>query len=177
MKTLIVSLALAVISFNAFADGLFRADFGYVMDETNNGSDTKNSRQLIDVYGAYVFDQGWLILGEYAMEKDDSTSGGSTTEGNRTSFGPGFGWMSRDPVGMYATATYFFSSKYNVNGSSYDGWGYQIELGLKVDLSKVFLTTGLAYEAFDYSKNNGNSLSPDYKQNHIAPHVGLQIEF
>jgi hypothetical protein len=57
MKTLIVSLALAVISFNAFADGLFRADFGYVMDETNNGSDTKNSRQLIDVYGAYVFDQ------------------------------------------------------------------------------------------------------------------------
>lgn len=180
MKTLtrVFLVLFSLISLNAFADGMFRFDFGYVMDDKAQGAtDNKETRQLMDFAGGYIWPVGFVVLGQYAMEKDISTGGGTTNESNRTSYGPGIGWISRQAVGAYITGTYYFSSKYVASGINYDGTGYQLDVGLRVDLSKVFLLAGMSYEAFEYTKNNSTALSPSVKHSHIDPRIGVQFEF
>ena len=162
----------------ALADGLFRADFGYMLDDTqSNGSDTKTTRQLIDLTGGYIFQPGWVLTAQYAMEKVDATNSGTTTESNRTSYGPGGGWVSRQNVGPYVTGTFYFASNWVTPGATYQGWGYQLDVGMKVDIQKIFLVGGLSYEYFEYAKTSTGTVSPSLKQSHIDPRIGLQIEF
>lgn len=174
--SLILLPLMLFLSFDVFADGLFRAQFGYDMDESNSASttDVTRTRQFIDLAGGYLWSEGFVLGGQYAMEKDDETN---KQEGNRTSYGPMLGWISRSDVGPYITGTYYLSSKYVQGGNSYDGNGYQVDLGLRVNLSKIYLVAGMSYESFDYGKNNGAAISPDLKQSHIDPRLGLQLEF
>src|SRR4051812_42572039 len=97
MRTQIVLLALSLLSINAFADGMVRTDFGYVMDDqSSGGTDTKPTRQPIEFAGGYLWPSGFTILGQYVMEADPPTaSPRSSVPGNRHSFGPGIEWISR----------------------------------------------------------------------------------
>jgi hypothetical protein len=174
----LIWISLLLFSIPAQADGFFRVAAGYVMDQTRSGGgETKETRQLIDFAAGFMSSQGFALFGQYAMEKNQSTSGSTTTEGNRTSYGPGLGWMTPNGFGPYITAAYYMSSNYVVSGTTYQGTGYQVDLGLKIDLSKIFLLAGISYEKFDYPKTSTTTLSPSLQHSHIDPRIGIQFQF
>jgi hypothetical protein len=177
MRTLFCVFALTLGSL-VHADGLARVDVGYTSSEIQSGSSTsKDTRQIIEIGGGYLTQKRWLILGQYAQETVNSSSGGSTTTSTRTSYGPGFGWVSNRDVGAYIDAIYYFSSQYAEQGTTLKGSGYQADLGLKIVLSKMAVLAGFSYAHFDYNKTNTGTLSPAIKHTVLAPRLGLQFEF
>lgn len=164
---------------SASAQGLVRGSFGYGLDEISQSNTTdKTTRMYIDFMGGYKFTETWAILAKYAMEKVTIVnSPGATINGNRTSYGAGIGWSSADQVGMYAEAIYYLNSEYDVGGTTYKGWGYHVGTGLKVNLSSVFLMAGFGYDGFVYGSTQSGSLSPKRKEAHLAPRIGIQVEF
>jgi hypothetical protein len=182
MKSTIASLllmtALMLISPFARADGFVRGQLGYALStESSGGNESKSTRQVIDFAGGYIAQARWALLAQYATETVKDTSGGSTVTGNRTSYGVGGGYISGGSVGGYITGTYYLSSEYDRGGTNYKGSGYQVDLGLKVEISRIFLTAGLSYAGFTYKETQSGTLPDPLKQTHLVPRVGLQFEF
>lgn len=176
----ILSLVLAtVLSYgsrgNCSGTGFVRGQLGYVSDETKTGTTTTDSsRQYIDfTAGIYVMDNGLAIIGEYGLEKTKE----SQVNGDRSSYGAGIGWYSQSPIGMYVEGLYFISSEFDRSGTTYKGNGLSFGAGVRADLSKVVLVAGMTYETFTYNKTDTGALSPVRKESHIAPRLGVQIEF
>ncbi len=175
-KFLLLSLALA--SASTYASGLIRGDFGYVSEsKTTGGAETTTSRQTIEVAGGFMWPSGMALFGQYMMGTDTSTSGGSTTTDHRASYGPGIGYYSRAPMGFYVAGTYYFSSKLETPSVTYEGKGYQVDLGIKASFGNVAAVAGLAYDSFEYNKTSTGPLSPSDKITFIGPRIGVQMEF
>src|SRR5689334_17777708 len=103
-------LVIFLLSSSAHAAGLFRGDLGYALSGVDGGgTSTTTHRILIDLVTGYVHPEtGITATIHYALEKVNTVSDASDpVEGNRTSYGLGFGWTSRQPFGFYTTATYY----------------------------------------------------------------------
>lgn len=162
----------------AHADGMARLNLGYGMSDDKTGSsETKTTTQNIDVAGAYLWPSHFMVLGQYAMESESVTSGTSTTNYNRTSYGPGIGWVTKKDLGLYVDAIYYFSSTYVEPGQTQKGWGYQLDLDLRIAFSRFSMLAGFAYANYTYTKNDVGNLSPAPTHTGIQPRLGVYFEF
>lgn len=178
MKNIITALLFAVcFTSTAHAGGFARALLGYTSDQAGQTNPDKTTVQQIDLSGGWRSQDGWTIHGAYAMETRTVTSSGTTSIYKRSSYGPGVGYMSSGPVGGYIGAVYYYNSEYVDSGLTYKGSGYGVDAGLKVAISQVFILAGFSYEYFSYAKTNVGVVSPDRKETHISPRIGLEFDF
>jgi len=174
VKSLLLLLSI-LFSAQVFADGLIKLDFGYWMNDVQQGSDNKTSRQIIDLTAGYLWPMGFTIFGQYSMQTDSSTG---QQDGKGTSYGPGIGFVSRgNDLGGYILGTYYFSAEYAQGSTTQKGTGYQIDLGLKIPVKSIFIVAGMSYEHFDYPKNNVGPNTPTLSHSQIDPRIGLMFEF
>lgn len=179
MKRILLIFTVYLFASHAYADGVIRAGVGYLINEiSSGGTTTKTTRQNIDIAGGYRGDSGWALLGQYAIGKiTTATTPGSTVNGNRTSYGVGGGWITREMTGAYLTGIYYLSSEYEQQGTTYKGKGYQVDAGLKMNVSRLCMILGLAYENYTYDKISTGTLTTPRKETHLGPRVGIEIDF
>lgn len=173
MKFLLRALLaiVSITSLSAVADGYLKLGAMYMMGAEGSDEMNETSRTLLDLGAGYVWPKGWTLGALYGIEKRKYGEG--TTDLERTSYGPTVGWITRDSDGPYILGSYFLKSERN----DYEGTGYQVDLGYKFDLSKVALAMQVSYKGFEYTKSNGNSINPPYKEKYLDPYFVLMIEF
>ncbi len=175
----IFSILILIASFvsTAHAGGFARGLLGYTSDQAGQTNPDKTTVQQINLSGGWKSQEGWTIHGAYAMETRTVTTAGTTSIYKRTSYGPGVGYMSSGAVGGYIGAVYYYNSEYVDSGLTYKGSGYGVDGGLKVAVSQIFILAGFSYEYFSYAKTNVGVVSPERKETHISPRIGLEFDF
>jgi hypothetical protein len=163
-------IPLLLLPLTARADKFFRPAFGYTIDKSGStGSETTTTRQLIDLAGGWKGNSGLTVLGMYGMDNKTVSSSGGSTQMNRTSYGAGIGFLSKQAMGIYADAVYFINADLTSGSNKYNGTGYQATLGYKFDLSKFSIGLQFAYRSFTYTKLNGATLATTYDQTNLDP--------
>ncbi len=155
------------VSTSASAEGYFRLGALYWSEEVGDPA-VKSSRTLLDLGGGYIWPSGLTLGGLYGTEK--RKAGDSSWD--RLSYGPTLGWMQKGE-GFYILGTYFFKSEYE----DYEGTGIEADLGYRFKISSVGVGLQFAYKQFEYTKLNGASVSPAYKQTYIDPYFTFWFEF
>lgn len=173
-----MSLSALLISTQVRADGFFRLSTVYLTESDNQGgTTTTETRWPMDIYLGYLDQGGWTIFGQYGTENDKSESGGTASTSNRTTMALGIGYMARKDFGPFITGSYFLDNKLITNGTTYSGDGYQVALGIKMNVSRFFFTVELDYRNTTYKKSGTSELNPKWVHTNLEPMLGAMFEF
>lgn len=180
-KDFLFSIGLLISMFTirpVYADVLIRPAFSYSIDKDQTSSTTTTTRQMIDLAGGYIATEGWAILGMYSIENKKTDTGNSTSNSDRTSYGAGGGWYSREAMGPYVDAIYHLNSKLMLGSTKYQGTGWQVDVGYQFQISgAVSFGVQLAYSNFVYTKLDGTALTPPDTRTNLDPMLALVIIF
>lgn len=152
----------------------------------SRSSKEKQDYLVYDLKAAYNVADGFFAGLAYQVESEKSETSGyaasslnSRSESERTSWGPSFGYVMKT---FHATLTYYYDSKWKLDtttstgstGYAYKGWGFQLDVGYKIELWKMWFGPQLSYKKFEYKKltTDGGaeqSISPKLEDTAVEP--------
>lgn len=174
----------------------FLVGFGafYKAESRKRSAKSDTSSYLADLRLAYAVADSLYLGATYGLDVENietsgyaSASDNSTSELNRQSYGPTFGYFRSN---FFSFITYHLNSTWKVSskGSStnteeeYTGTGFQLDVGVILPLGSVSIGPQLSYKTFTYKKLKSNggsssSISPAFKDDKLEPQLTIWTSF